>query len=376
MTAAPATAPEPDPSAGYVMVTRASLKDPIFNGDIRLWNVWNWALLTAQSEPYEMPTKFGKIPLDVGELLIAEAPLALRFGVSRRQIGQFLDRLVAQGKVIRKPNSKCHRAGTVIAIQNFQQYQYFIGDIPGQVIRKANDNRSVNCAENYTTLLYNNVDETGKADAGGGTAAEPPAAAPVPVQVELAEAVIEAGGPDFRNPTTPCGPPAPPEPEVLERLEAADTAPPDDLFAPPRKTVAAPAQQLGLLDGPSSPVMVAVEMSEIFNRYCPPKKRVRAQAPGKKRIKAANTVLKEAFGGDIAAWEEFCQTIADLPVIWKKLKKICFDWFLSADNVNKVLEGNFNEQYNDGGQQTGGFASFYIREATERLEDAHRHRTR
>jgi hypothetical protein len=227
MSTAESVAPERNMEGGYIKLYRRSIDNPVFKGDVKLWSIWTWMLTTAQSDSFDLITKFGKIELDCGELLIAEAPIALMFGVSRRQVGQLLDRMISAGMVIRKRNSKCHRAGTVITIVKFKQYQWLEDGFAEPVIRKANDNRSEKRAENNKTLLYNNVEETRRVDYPRTDGADRPR--PTDTQTELVDAVVAAGGKDPRIPSEPYGPPAPPPPEVLaaaldgEILDADDS---------------------------------------------------------------------------------------------------------------------------------------------------------
>jgi len=116
-----------DMSGGYAKVYRRLYKNPVFK-DVIEASIWIKMLLTAQTEEHCLPTKFGGIPLQRGELLIAEQRLADDFRVERTQVRSLLKRLVQAAMITRDATGKCHRAGTIVRILKFDTYQWLTGD--------------------------------------------------------------------------------------------------------------------------------------------------------------------------------------------------------------------------------------------------------
>lgn len=178
MTAMPREAepaPARDMTGGYIKLFRRSISNPVFQGDVRLWSIWAWMLVTAQRDPYEMPTKFGPIRLEPGEVLIAERVIEELFGVSRRAVRELLERLVAEKMLNRKPNRKCKRAGTVYEIEKYLTYQRFEPDFAVHEGGKADHNRTANRTKNNSSTYVEDISADSPTYVGGagGRAAAP-----------------------------------------------------------------------------------------------------------------------------------------------------------------------------------------------------------
>ena len=96
--------------------------NPVFRSEQEA-AVFVWMISTAQWRETTLRTQFGPITLGVGEVLVAERSLSDRFGLHRNSVRDLLNRMVETNMVTVFRDRCPHRAGTVLRIINYEEYQ-------------------------------------------------------------------------------------------------------------------------------------------------------------------------------------------------------------------------------------------------------------
>lgn len=120
---------------GYVLAWRSKWEHPVFRRKQEA-AVWAWMCETAQWQDYRMPTKFGPISLKRGELVIAEREVAEDFGLHRNTLRALIQRMVDEGMICLIRDRIPSRAGTIVSIVKYEQYQQVDGRTEGVQDRK------------------------------------------------------------------------------------------------------------------------------------------------------------------------------------------------------------------------------------------------
>jgi hypothetical protein len=107
---------------GYVKIYRRIWDHPMFANRSEA-SLFIWMISVAQWRPAMVSSRFGAVQLGVGEVLIAERPLSERFGLHRNTVRRVMRTLIANNVVEVCENRAPHRAGTVLLIVNYEQYQ-------------------------------------------------------------------------------------------------------------------------------------------------------------------------------------------------------------------------------------------------------------
>ena len=107
---------------GYTRHFRRMWQNPAFRNKHEA-GVFSWMIDAAQWREHRMATRFGPVTLGVGELLIAEREMAEDFGMHRNTFRALLQRMSDEGIIERFSDRAPHRAGTVVRIKNYAQYQ-------------------------------------------------------------------------------------------------------------------------------------------------------------------------------------------------------------------------------------------------------------
>lgn len=126
MTAAP-NLPDMDsfnPDGGFTISWRRKWDNPIFRNKQEA-AVWVWMCDKAQWEPVRYRSKFGPISLERGELVIAERELAEDFGMHRNTLRSLIQRIADDGMITLIRDRIPHRAGTIVRIEKYEEYQSF-----------------------------------------------------------------------------------------------------------------------------------------------------------------------------------------------------------------------------------------------------------
>lgn len=131
---------------GYTFSWRRKWEHPVFRNKQEA-AVWAWMCDVAQWQDYRMPTKFGPVSLKRGELLIAERAVADDFGLHRNTLRTLLHRMVDDGMIEFKKDRCPHRAGTIVGILKYEQYQSLVRVVQDGQDRKRTEKRTEECAE-------------------------------------------------------------------------------------------------------------------------------------------------------------------------------------------------------------------------------------
>lgn len=107
---------------GYVKSYRRKWEHPVFRNKQEA-AVWAWMCDVAQWRDTRISTKFGPIELKRGELIIAERVLAEDFGLHRNTLRNLLERMQHDGMIERFSDRCPHRAGTVVKVLKYEEYQ-------------------------------------------------------------------------------------------------------------------------------------------------------------------------------------------------------------------------------------------------------------
>ena len=113
-----------NPDGGFTISWRRKWDNPVFKKKQEV-GVWDWMCDTAQWEPKRMKTKFGPIELERGEVVIAEREVAEEFGMHRNTLRSLLQRLVDDGMIEMIRDRIPHRAGTIVRVVKYEEYQSF-----------------------------------------------------------------------------------------------------------------------------------------------------------------------------------------------------------------------------------------------------------
>lgn len=87
--------------------------------------VFVWMISEAQWQAGIQRTHFGPVALQRGELLIQERALAEEFGLHRNTLRSLIQRMVDAGMIDLNRDRTAHRAGTIVTVRNYEQYQSF-----------------------------------------------------------------------------------------------------------------------------------------------------------------------------------------------------------------------------------------------------------
>lgn len=222
---------------GYVKSFRSKWDNPVFQGDAAQVNVWSWLCDFAQADPYSLPTKYGTVQLQTGEILVSERSLADKFKLHRNTLRALLHRMTTEGMIEVFRDRISAKAGTIVRVVNYHIYQRLNDPLengqdqskrkPGPVVRPPQDQSGTK--NNSSTYKKKEVDETRSVGVEGGlgetsfpTPAHPFA---LPGQLDLLkdqapEAVSFVADPDQVVPDPEPDPvvldPVPPEPEPPE----------------------------------------------------------------------------------------------------------------------------------------------------------------
>jgi AraC-like DNA-binding protein len=87
--------------------------------------VFVWMISEAQWQATTQRTNFGPIALRRGELLIQERAVAEEFGMHRNTLRALIQRMSDEGMIELNQDRRAHRAGTIVTVTNYEQYQGF-----------------------------------------------------------------------------------------------------------------------------------------------------------------------------------------------------------------------------------------------------------
>jgi hypothetical protein len=286
---------------GYVKSFRRKWEHPIFRSKQEA-AVWAWMCDAAQWQEAKISTKFGPINLKRGELLIAERVVAEDFGLHRNTVRDLLNRMIADG-MIEPFRDRCPaRAGTVVKVVNYDQYQT-IGKpekgpekVPETVPQKINSRTAKGPQNNQSNQEFDlgfENDQDRKPTANG-----------------TANCTANGTKNNEENKLNKTGAKAP------DRGSAGHEA-----FRPQ-------------------------VLADIWNATCGdvlPKIRGIDGARASRAIKRFNS----DFGGDLDQWQAYCTRIrasGHLTGNNNRGWKTSFDWVIEPGNLNKILEGNFDNR--------------------------------
>ena len=109
-------------SYGYTLSYRAKWEHAVFNSKQEA-AVWAWMCDAAQWADVAFSTKYGTVDLRRGELIITERGIADDFGLVRHAVRDLIERMVKDGMIRRILNRCPTRAGTVVKIVKYDDYQ-------------------------------------------------------------------------------------------------------------------------------------------------------------------------------------------------------------------------------------------------------------
>jgi len=111
-----------NPDGGYTRSYRRMWSNPVFRTKQEA-AVFAWMRDMAQWRDSRISTRFGPVDLKMGELLVAERALADDFGLHRNTVRTLLQRMVDDGMITVFRDRCPHRAGTVVHLTNYSEYQ-------------------------------------------------------------------------------------------------------------------------------------------------------------------------------------------------------------------------------------------------------------
>lgn len=286
---------------GYVKSFRRKWEHPIFRSKQEA-AVWAWMCDAAQWQEAKISTKFGPINLKRGELLIAERVVAEDFGLHRNTVRDLLNRMIADG-MIEPFRDRCPaRAGTVVKVVNYDQYQT-IGKpekgpekVPETVPQKINS-RTAKGPQNVEreqelSLGFENLQDR-KPTANG-----------------TANCTANGTKNNEENKLNKTGAKAP------DRGLAGNEA-----FRPQA-------------------------LADIWNTTCGDVLSKIRSIEGARASKAIKR-FRDDFDGDLEQWQAYCTRIRASGHMTGNNKQgwqASFDWVIEPGNLNKILEGNFDNR--------------------------------
>lgn len=113
---------------GYTRAYRRLWDHPMFRSKQEA-AVFAWMISAANWRTNRVFTALGAVDLGVGELLIAERALAADFGMHRNTIRTLMHRMVEEGAITVFRDRCPHRAGTVVLINKYKDYQVVTNDL-------------------------------------------------------------------------------------------------------------------------------------------------------------------------------------------------------------------------------------------------------
>lgn len=144
---------------GFAISWRSKWDHPIFRRKQEA-AVWAWMCDTAQWQDYRMPTKFGPIDLKRGELVISEREVADDFGLHRNTLRALIQRMVDDGMITLIRDRIHHRAGTIVSIVKYEQYQQFAPSSADSQDRSGTEPRTEAGPKEDRSGTKNNTDNT------------------------------------------------------------------------------------------------------------------------------------------------------------------------------------------------------------------------
>lgn len=85
--------------------------------------VWAWITDCARWRAHEFSTKFGKVRLERGQLLVSERQIAADFGLHKNVVRRLVRSLIDEGMIGVDRDHKANRAGTIVTVLNYNKYQ-------------------------------------------------------------------------------------------------------------------------------------------------------------------------------------------------------------------------------------------------------------
>jgi hypothetical protein len=116
--------------SGYARAWRDRWDHPVFKSKQEA-AVWAWICDTARFRRHSFQTRFGMVTLERGQLLISQRIIADDFGLGRQVVRRLMEDLKLAGMVIENSTHSASRAGTIITIVNYDKYQGDNADIEG-----------------------------------------------------------------------------------------------------------------------------------------------------------------------------------------------------------------------------------------------------
>lgn len=107
---------------GFAKAWRGRWDHPLFKTKQEA-SVWAWMTDTARVIPHEFHTRFGKVRLEYGQLLISERMIASEFGLHKNTVRGLLTRMLRENMIALKKDHDASRAGTIVTIVKFAEYQ-------------------------------------------------------------------------------------------------------------------------------------------------------------------------------------------------------------------------------------------------------------
>lgn len=181
-----------NPEGGYTRQYRRMWDNPVFRS-YQEAAVFSWMKDVAQWRETTIRTKFGPIKLGIGEFLMAEREVSESFGLHRNTLRTLLQRMADDG-MIEVFRDRCpHRAGTIVRIVNYADYQWAEPASVPKEDRKRTGNGTEAGPKLDRSETKNNEGNTGNKDsfipAAPEESAPTPAAAAKPVDPIQADAV-------------------------------------------------------------------------------------------------------------------------------------------------------------------------------------------
>lgn len=115
-----------NPDGGYTRSYRRKWDNPIFANKQQA-AVWAWMCDVAQYQAHTLRTKYGPVELQPGELVMSERELSEDFNLHRNTLRALLNRMVDEGMISLIRDRIPHRAGTIVRIVKYVEYQGFNG---------------------------------------------------------------------------------------------------------------------------------------------------------------------------------------------------------------------------------------------------------
>lgn len=183
-----------NPEGGYTRQYRRMWDNPVFRS-YQEAAVFSWMKDVAQWRETTIRTKFGPVDLGVGEMLMAEREIADRFGLHRNTVRNLIQRMSDAGMITRFLDRCPHRAGTIVRIVNYVEYQYADTSEGANEDRKRTESGTEEGPKKDRSGTKNNEVNTGKEGEVEREVGAPVADAPEPLPQPTSPDLFADGAP-------------------------------------------------------------------------------------------------------------------------------------------------------------------------------------